>query len=136
MQGIVNRKEYAVKLYDNRKPQSVPTYYHEKSCLQKLRDCPSVVKLHVVGRLQETAYPCIVTVFAGSPRVKLSREQRAAAKEAIVTLHAAGAAHGDIRLQNILFSKDGRCRLADFGDCILQASEEAKDMDLQHLKKL
>ena len=128
--------QFAVKLYDNRLPKAVRNYLQEKKCLLALRQCPGVVHLEAAGRLQDSLYPCICTVFAGSPSKHLSRQQRVTAKQAIEHMHAAGAAHGDIWHSNFIFDHDGSCRLADLAACTLQASQEKMIQDLQQLKHL
>ncbi|KAK9863628.1 hypothetical protein WJX84_001965 [Apatococcus fuscideae] len=95
-EGEANTKQFAIKLYNNRLSRAVPTYYREKHSLEALQGCPGVVDLHMAGRLQETLYPCIATVFAGESVKHLSRPQYAAARKALSHLHAARAAHGDI----------------------------------------
>ena len=136
MQGVAEDEKYAVKLYDNRYPEAINAYFHEKRCLQALGGCASIVHFKMAGRLQDTLYPCIVTTFAGSPVSQLSRHQRRAASKALDRLHAIGASHGDIRLPNILFKQDGSCLLADLAHCVMEASQEEKQQDKSHLSTL
>jgi len=136
MQGKADGQEYAVKLYDNRTPQAVAAYFHEKACLLGLKSCSSVVRVQMAGRLQDSLYPCIVTTLAGSPSKQLCGSKRAAASRALRALHTAGAAHGDVRLPNLLFSMHGVCQLADLADCVLNASSQAKKRDIQQLNRL
>ena len=63
----------------------------------------------VVGRLQDTLYPAIVTSFAGKPVSNLSRAQLRASKEALDGVHTVGVYHGNIRLSNILFALETTC---------------------------
>ena len=135
-QGEVDERQYAVKLIDNRLPKGVKAFHHEKRCLLALANCDGVVRFHAAGRLQDTLYPCISTEHAGRPSLHLSSSQRAEAKRAIKSLHAAGAAHGDIRLGNLIFDRDGSCRLADLATCSLQATEDEQKQDLLALKRL
>ena len=93
LQAVVNNERYAVK---NRLPEAIYAYFNEKACLQALASCPAVIKLKMAGRLQDSLYPCIVTKSAGGPVQHLSAVQYSLAKTALITLHQAGAAHGDI----------------------------------------
>ncbi len=136
MQGVVEGEEYAVKLYDNRQPEAIKAYFHEKKCLQALGACASIVDFKMAGRLQDTLYPCIVTSFAGSPVSRLSRHQRRAANQASDGLHVVGAAHGDIRLPNLLFKQDGSCHSADLAHCVMEPSQEEKQQDKSQLSTL
>ena len=136
MQGSTIDKKYAVKLYDNRQPEAIQAYFNEKRCLQALTHCQSIVQVEMAGRLQDSLYPCIVTRLVGRPAKQLSHKQRAAAKAALKTLHAAGAAHGDVRLPNLLFNSDASCCLADLANCTTNASKEAKDKDMQQLSRI
>lgn len=136
LQGVVKNEEYAVKLYDNRYPKAIHAYFHEKECLQALGSCTSIVRFQMAGRLQDTLYPCIVTNFAGSPVSQLSRQQRRAASQALDGLHAAGVAHGDIRLPNLLFKHDGSCQLADLAHCVMHPSQQEKQQDKLKLSSL
>ena len=90
----------------------------------------------MAGRLQDSLYPCIVTRLAGSPAKQLSHKQRAAAKAALKNLHAAGAAHGDVRLPNLLLNCDASCCLAKLAKCTMNAYTEAKDKDMQELSRI
>ncbi len=137
LQGQVNNERFAVKLYDNRQAEAINSYFNEKACLQALGSCSSVVKLKMAGRLQDSLYPCIVTMYAGEPVQRLTAVHRSQAKKAIVTLHQAGAAHGDIHLSDLLFDKDsGSCHVADLASCTLNASLQDKSCDLQQWKML
>ena len=137
LQGQVNNERYAVKLYDKRQPEAIYAYFNEKACLQALGSCSSVVKLKMAGRLQDSLCPCIVTMYAGEPVQRLSAVQRSQANEAIVTLHQAGAAHGDIHLSDLLFDEDSRsCHVADLASCTLNATLQDKSSDLQQWKML
>jgi len=137
LQGEVNKERYAVKLYDNRQPEAIYAYFNEKACLQALGSCSSVVKLKMAGRLQDSLYPCIVTMYAGEPVQHLSAVQYSLAKKALITLHQVGAAHGDIRLPNLLFDKDrGSCHVADLASCTLGASLGDKSSDLKQWQML
>ena len=136
MQGAVAGTECAVKLYDNQRPGGLSVYFHEKHCLQVLETQASVVRFKMAGRLQDTSYPCIVTAFAGKPVSKLSRAERHAANEALTSLHAIGACHGDIRLPNFLFKQDGSCLLADLAHCVLKSSQDQQECEQLQLSKL
>lgn len=131
LQGAVAGKQCAVKLYDNQRPGGLSSYFHEKHCLQALGNQACIVHFEMAGRLQDTSYPCIVTEFAGKPVSKLSRAQQRTANEALSSLHAVGACHGDIRLPNFLFKQDGSCLLADLAHCVMNSSQ-----DQQHDEKL
>lgn len=135
LQGKVNNERYAGKLYDNRQPEAIHAYFNEKACLQALSSCSSVVKLKMAGRLQDSLYPCIVTMYAGKPVHHLSAAQYSLAKEALMTFHQAGAAHGDIRLPNLLYD-NGSCHVADLASCTLSASLEDKSSDRKQLLML
>lgn len=119
MQGVVAGKNCAVKLYDSQRPGILGVYFHEKHCLQALETRALVVRFKMAGRMQDTSYPCIVTAFAGKPVDKLSRAQRRTANQALASLHAIGACHGDVRLPNFLFKQDGSCLLADLVHCVM-----------------
>lgn len=134
--GSTVDKKYAVKLYDNRQPEAIHACFNEKRCLQALTHCQSIVQFEIAGRLQDSLYPCIVTRLAGSPAKQLSHKHSAAAKAALTNLHAAGAAHGDVRLPNLLFNSDASCCLADLANCTTNASKEAKDKDMQQLSRI
>lgn len=135
LQRRVNNERYAVKLYDNRQPEAIHAYFNEKACLQALSSCSLAVKLKMAGCLQDSLYPCIVTMYAGEPVHYLSAAQYSLAKEALKTFHQAGAAHGDIRLPNLLFD-NGSCHVADLASCTLSASSEDKSSDRKQLSML
>ena len=137
LQGEVNNKRYAVKWCDIWQPEAIYAYFNEKACLQALNSCPSIVKLRMAGCLQDSLYPCIVTDYAGAPVQRLSAVQHSLAKKALNTLHQVGAAHGDIRLQNLLFDKDrGSCHTAELASCSLSALLEDKLSDLKQCHML
>lgn len=136
MQGSTVDKKYDVKLFDNRQPEAIHAYFNEKRCLQALTHCQSIVQFEMASRLQDSLHPCIVTRLAGSPAKQLSHKQRTAAKAALTNFHAAGAAHGDVRLSNLLFNNDASCCLADLANCTTNASKEAKGKDMQQLSRI
>lgn len=136
MQGAVAGKECAVKLYDSQRPGGLSVYFHEKHCLQALENRAFVVRFKMAGRLQDTSYPCIVTAFAGKPVSKLSHAQRRTANEALTSLHAIGACHGDIRLPNFLFKQDDSCLLADLAHCVMDSSQDQWRREKLQLSKL
>ena len=138
LQGAVAGKKCAVKLYDNQCPGGLSSYFHEKHCLQALGNqaCINIVHFEMAGRLQDTSYPCIVTEFAGKPVSKLSRAQHCTANEALSSLHAVGACHGDIRLPIFFFKQDGSCLLADLAHCVMNSSQDQQHDEKLHLLQL
>lgn len=138
MQGRCGDKQRAVKLYDNRRPEALHAYFHEKECLQKLADCTAVVQFEMAGCLQDTLYPCNVTQLFGRPAncKQLGEHQRIATQRALKCLHSCGACHGDIRIANLLFDSNGSCRLADMASCVVKASKEMQSRDIEQLRSL
>ena len=136
MQGAVAGKKCAVKLYDTQRSGGLSVFFHEKHCLQALENRACIVHFKMAGRLQDALYPCIVTEFAGKPVSKLSRAQRRAANEALTSLHAVGACHGDIRLPNFLFQEDGSCLLADLAHCVMKSSQDQQQHEKLQLSRL
>ena len=97
----------------------------------------AVINLKMAGRLQDSLYPCTVTKYAGEPVQHLSAVQYSLAKTALITLHQAGAAHGDIRRPKLLFDKDRRsCCIPDLASCTLSALSEQKSADSRQCQML
>ena len=48
--------------------------------------------------------------------------------EALCYLHGLGVVHRDIKASNILITKDGQCKLADFGACFRAAEGDSEDI--------
>lgn len=63
-----------------------------------------------------------------------SNAHKASAQKALQALHLHGAAHGDVRRENLVFSEDGdQCWLIDLEDAVLNASQQHMDEDMQCL---
>ncbi len=89
---------------------------------------PHIVNVFDVGEEEDIYY--IVMEFVGGKNLKqhirdnerLPAQEAAAVTrqiaEALVEAHAAGVIHRDIKPQNILFSRDGQVKVADFGIAI------------------
>ncbi|OAY70271.1 Mitogen-activated protein kinase kinase 10 [Ananas comosus] len=108
---------------------------HEADVLARVEDCPHVVRCH--GVLDVAGLCCLVLEYmpGGSlldvlrARGRLSEELIAwVAKcvlRALLHLHAAGVVHGDVKPSNLLISRQGEVKIADFGASRLATSEEA-----------
>ena len=130
----------AVKVYDLQQHGAAAAYETEKLAYQKLEALQgeTIPRFLGSGLLLHTAAPVIVTSMEG---VALAEEKRVLQKlhkpmrEALQALHAAGAAHGDVRHSNFLVS--GReVRLVDLGQTVLRASPAQMEEDMRRLKAM
>ena len=123
----------AVKVYNLHQDGAAGAYEVEKLAYQKLKALQGAIlpRLLRSGVLAHTAAPIIVTSYEG---VALAEDKRVPQRlhkhmrQALKALHAAGAAHGDVRRSNFLDCKD-KVLLVDLGQTAVKATNEAKDAD-------
>ena len=130
----------AVKVYNLQQRGAAAAYETEKLAYQKLEALQGETIPHFLrsGLLQHTAAPVIVTSLEGDALAEDRRVPQRLHKpmrEALQALHAAGAAHGDVRHSNFLVS-GSEVLLVDLGQTVLRASQAQKDADMQRLKEM
>src|SRR5690606_3719370 len=95
----------------------------EARCLARLAH-PNVVSVHEVGRVGELVYIAMELVDGPDLRRWLRDRPRTwqeilavvlAAARGLAAVHDAGLLHGDVKRANVLIGRDGRVRVADFG---------------------
>lgn len=129
----------AVKVYNLQRYGAAAAYKTETLAYRELAALQGAVLPRVVrsGVLAHTAVPVIVTSFEGAALAEDGRVPRRLHKpmrQALRALHAARAAHGDVRASNFLVSSSGEVRLVDLGQAVLGASCAQMDADMQRLE--
>ena len=139
-QGCCQGEPVAVKVYNLQRHGAAAAYENEKLAYHSLQalqgtTVPCLVR---TGLLAHTAAPAIVTSFEGVPLpegTRAHKELHKPMRQALGALHAAGAAHGDVRSSNFLV-RGREVRLVDLGQSVLQPSHADKQADLHRLQAM
>jgi tRNA A-37 threonylcarbamoyl transferase component Bud32 len=124
-------------------------FYDDFACADFVREVDAYMQLQplqgscipemlTVGRLPHSGHP-VLAVRLGEPvHQPVTPAVAAGIRHALKQLHAAGAAHGDVRLQNMLMQpgEHAHVLLCDLERCILRANDEALAADEQELESL
>lgn len=131
----------AVKVYNLQHHGAAAAYENEKlayAALQALQGS-TIPRLVRSGLQQDTSAPLIMTSFEGDAlpeKGRVAQRLHKLLRQALKALHAAGAAHGDVRRANFVVRSDGAVRLVDLGQAVVNASSVQKAADQRRLQAM
>ena len=134
--GSIDGQHAVIKLYDLQKGQE--EYWRtEREVYSLLKDLQGIMIPQVThcGAIDGMA-GFIGTTFCGQRCTSVSSEDVRQLRETISKMHAKKIAHGDIRLENLTRSEDGRIWLIDFGFAQTNADDGLLEEDWDELEDL
>jgi RIO-like serine/threonine protein kinase len=124
-------------------------FYDDFACADFLREVDAYMQLQplqgscipemlTVGRLPHSGHPLLAVRLGEPVHEPLTSAVAEGIRHALKQLHAAGVAHGDVRLRNVLLlpGEQGHVLLWDLERCVLHANEEAVAADERDLESL
>lgn len=129
-----------MKVFDVNDHFGFAQFHHELSAYTQLQRLQGrcIPKVLAVGRLPHSGEP-LLAVQLGDPLPEpITPELAAGIRRTLQQLHAAGAVHGDVRLQNMLMrpEQEGHVLLCDLERCIVRANGAAIESEQQELELL
>ncbi|KAI9137183.1 kinase-like domain-containing protein [Paraphysoderma sedebokerense] len=121
------KKLYAIKIIPkSHGPNAIASAQVESKVLRSIKH-PFIVGLHFAFQNQERLYLVMEYVNGGDLYFHLSHERKFTERRvrfyaaemllALQSIHGKGLVYRDLKLENILLSKDGHIKIADFGLC-------------------
>ena len=135
MQGSVAGRDAVLKVFNGQDDGAIAAFVHEADAYQRLESLQgaSIVRVLGVDYLRHLYAPVIVLERGHPlPAAPLSGDLAASARDALGRLHAAGAAHNDVRARNMVVCA-GCVLFSDLGRCTVDASAEQQEADEQEL---
>ena len=118
--------------------------FHREAEILKQFDHPNIVTCFGVGNLPSGGSFLLLEYVEGFPLERAARHatvaQRSAWAEqltvAVRVIHASGAVHGDLCLNNIMVDRQNQTRIADFGLGVWEDKNANPNADLESLKSV
>jgi len=121
-----NNRVVALKIFNHKRRES---FFNEKVLLDRLKNVPHVIQLYSAWAINSSSdsnaqYVIVMQLFEGEAanRLKLASYERhhilriaEQGAQALKLIHQRGIIHGDVKLDNILYSKKTGAVIIDFG---------------------